>query len=623
MVIDSWDSFQLDEQWFTLDADLLRKALEITPEDATHPFVTPPAGEAVMYFVNELGYPKESHFVSKMHFWNTLTQEAKSSVYSFQLDEQWFTLDADLLCKALEITPEDATHPFVTPPAGEAVMYFVNELGYPKESHFVSKMHVNLNTTTKKSTPHVIPYCQFTKLIVYYLESRHNIHRRPESPIHVTCDDFPLGDLKFVPKGKVSKIRKENSSFKLIQEEEDQQAPEPHVDDDEYNLQRETTRKLLEFEGKGKGIATDEQAALSLLDLHNPKKRSTTDQYVLQRQTPITHDEPTGPSAQLQDDTSEKMFQETSSPADSTNVAEKEADTKRTDSDTGTEVLNIDEEQDEPGKPRVDIEVESMVIVPIHQVVSSVPPLSTPVIDILPPKPSSHHVHEQLITATTETITTRLLPQLPQQQQCTTDSELAFCVSALEQIFNEVVKEAVQTVLQAPLRECFKDLSKSDIKEILHQRMFESGSHKVHHDHESLYHALEMLMDHDNQEALYETLTTSQPQAQTSSTWKTSNIRKAPSSSSKQKTAPQSEKPVDDILIPDGVHILNSEDTSAAHLLKIKTRPDWLKPVLKEERLETPEPDWVIPPNDLHELENNWAIALAKTYKDPKEQKLL
>ncbi|GJV22545.1 hypothetical protein Tco_1371565 [Tanacetum coccineum] len=39
------------------------------------------------------------------------------------------------------------------------------------------------------------------------------------------------------------------------------------------------------------------------------------------------------------------------------------------------------------------------------------------------------------------------------------------------------------------------------------------------------------------------------------------------------------------------MHLLDSEDTSADHLPKIKTRPDWLKPIPKEEMLETPEPD--------------------------------
>ncbi|GJR62210.1 hypothetical protein Tco_1504372 [Tanacetum coccineum] len=174
---------------------------------------------------------------------NTLVQDAKTRVYSFQLNEQWFTLNADLLRKALEITLVDSAYPFVSPLDGDQVMDFVNELGYPEDIHFVSKMHVNnlyqpwrailslinqyltgktsefvqaiqiffahranLNIPTKKTTPHVIPYCRFTKLIIYYLGSEHNIHRRPGSPVHVTGDDFLLGNLKFVPKGEKDEV---------------------------------------------------------------------------------------------------------------------------------------------------------------------------------------------------------------------------------------------------------------------------------------------------------------------------------------------------------------------------------------------------------------------------------
>ncbi|GJS21027.1 hypothetical protein Tco_0449659 [Tanacetum coccineum] len=45
---------------------------------------------------------------------------------------------------------------------------------------------------------------------------------------------------KKIRKGKVAKISKEISSFKLVDEEEEdfQPAPKPHVDDDEYSLQR-------------------------------------------------------------------------------------------------------------------------------------------------------------------------------------------------------------------------------------------------------------------------------------------------------------------------------------------------------------------------------------------------
>ncbi|GJX09338.1 hypothetical protein Tco_0199197, partial [Tanacetum coccineum] len=67
----------------------------------------------------------------------------------------------------------------------------------------------------------------------------------------------------------------------------------------------------------------------------------------------------------------------------------------------------------------------------------------------------------------------------------------------------------------------------------------------------------------------------------------------------------------------------NSKDTGANHLPKIKTRPDWLKPIPEEEMSETPEPDWFIPLNDLPEPKNNWADAIAKSYQDPEENKLL
>nr|GEV05635.1 hypothetical protein [Tanacetum cinerariifolium] len=75
-------------------------------------------------------------------FSNTLTQEVKTR-YSFQLDEDWFTLDINLLREDLEITPIDQAHQFESPPLRNAIMDFVNKLSYPEELHFVSRMAVN------------------------------------------------------------------------------------------------------------------------------------------------------------------------------------------------------------------------------------------------------------------------------------------------------------------------------------------------------------------------------------------------------------------------------------------------------------------------------------------------
>ncbi|GKF67529.1 hypothetical protein Tco_0197208 [Tanacetum coccineum] len=76
-------------------------------------------------------------------FWNTMKYNEKAGVYNCQVDEQWFDLSADLLRKALAITPVNPTYPFELPPSGDTVIDFVNELGYPEPVEIVSNIRVN------------------------------------------------------------------------------------------------------------------------------------------------------------------------------------------------------------------------------------------------------------------------------------------------------------------------------------------------------------------------------------------------------------------------------------------------------------------------------------------------
>ncbi|GKD96483.1 hypothetical protein Tco_1380380 [Tanacetum coccineum] len=193
--------------------------------------------------------------------------------------------------------------------------------------------------------------------------------------------------------------------------------------------------------------------------------------------------------------------------------------------------LNDKPMKEEPGKTTVETKAESMVIVPIHQASTSVPPLSTPIIDLSPLKPVSSPLQEPVISANTEATTTTLPLPPPPQQQSTTNSSLASRILTLEQRCADLEKK-----------------------------------HKLQN---QTTHAL----------------------LSRSSTWKTSDTREAPSSSSKQKFIPYSEQPVEDVPIPDDMNISDSEDTDTAHLPKIKTKPDWLKPVPEEDRPATPEPD--------------------------------
>ncbi|GKC57000.1 hypothetical protein Tco_1084598, partial [Tanacetum coccineum] len=195
----------------------------------------------------------------------------------------------------------------------------------------------------------------------------------------------------------------------------------------------------------------------------------------------------------------------------------------------GDKFINDKSTDDEPGKLNVEAEVVSMVSVPIYQAFSSVPPLSTPVIDLSPPKPASSTTQAPIFTATMTTTTTTLPP--PPQQQSITESELAERVTTLEkklsdleqknknidnttrnlgsrvftlelrdlphkinETVHENVKEAVQIALQAPFRDRFKDLSEENMKEMLYQRMFESGTYKSLPKHITLYEALEASM---------------------------------------------------------------------------------------------------------------------------------
>ncbi|GKE35683.1 hypothetical protein Tco_1455005, partial [Tanacetum coccineum] len=184
-------------------------------------------------------------------------------------------------------------------------------------------------------------------------------------------------------------------------------------------------------------------------------------------------------------------------------------------------------QEDEPEKTNTESEVQSMVTVPIHQDTSSVRLMTTPVIDLIVSQPISTTVQAPLPTSTTTvtviTTTTSLPPPPPQPQQTTIDSILIKSIGELEQhmadlvqdilareerldkhgsrlyklenldiphqvskAVDEIVTDAIDWAIQAPLRDRFRDLPEDDMKEILHHRMWETKSYETHEDHKKL-----------------------------------------------------------------------------------------------------------------------------------------
>nr|GEV55213.1 retrovirus-related Pol polyprotein from transposon TNT 1-94 [Tanacetum cinerariifolium] len=394
--------------------------------------------------------------------WNTLTYEAKTGAYNFQQNETRFVLDANLLRDALEITPIDQAHQFGSPPSGDAIMDFVNQLGYTEVIHFVSRMAVsNLyqpwrailsminQCLTGKTFGHDRPkypvlqmlwgiimstnvdyaellWEEFVQAIQTFLTDKANLGSptkkgRKDKP-HVILFYLRLGNLKFVPKGEVDEVfgmtipnelisnnirnegtkktasakqpkpmpaieksTKPTPAPKLKATKErlskastakppkpkpakekstkttppQKSEPEPKLehqgkgdkDDMELAIQMKATQPLPVVEGKGKAIVTEEQHAHSPLALYTPKKRSTMDQFIFQRRTPAIEAYSTGPSAQAQDDTCANIICDSPSLADAKICAASE----KTNNESDTEILQINEEQEKDVDEQVNL----------------------------------------------------------------------------------------------------------------------------------------------------------------------------------------------------------------------------------------------------------------------------
>nr|GEZ14671.1 hypothetical protein [Tanacetum cinerariifolium] len=669
-------------------------------------------------------------------FWNTVRYDKTAGCYKCQIDEQWFDLIKDTLEEALQIAPVNNNQAFTSHPSSDALINFVNELGYPKlirnlsngvvnRAHldyaeriweeFTQSIHTfiedkwNLAQHThrkNKATLIVIPSFWFTKVIIYHRQRKHKFHPRPDFPLHLPNEELVLRYLKFSAKGirrevfgmpipgslitadiqgLVSKRRKPISSLRSVDESvaKDVLEKEPRVDDEDADIQRtleeslksmyDVPRSLFppvvirepeswkyqslpEVPGKGKEKVIEEQVARDLLTLQTPKKKSPADQYIFQRCTSIPtgssgHDESSSLYVEFGFTDCEEESEEDVPGADAGVQGEGQARPDPGGQDEGHVGSNPDEQAegqagpdpgntkasqplpshvvhagldlehinldvaDEPAsssgtlsslqhlikalnfgdlffsdkpseadndKATAETKAESMVSITIQQDMSSIPPMTTPIID-LTSRLESPKVHQLLKATATETTTT-ILPPPSQQQQSTTDAMMMKRIGELEHIMANMIQENKRLEQ--------RDLPEADMKKILHQRMWETDSYKTHKDHMHLYEALEKSMNHDHSEKLAKDL---------------AKARKKKIKSHESPKTPPGSPP----------HQPPPPPPPAGELAQ-----DWRKP-LEEERPATPEPAWSILLFDAPVPKNNWASALASTYSPPPEDSLL
>nr|GEZ10017.1 hypothetical protein [Tanacetum cinerariifolium] len=711
---------QLDEQWFVLTKDTLREALQITPINNNQPFVAPPSSDALINFVNELGYLKLVKNVS-----NVVTND---------MFKPWRAL-----LTIINLCLMGKSSGFERPRA--PVLYLAGETGSVQDSPAPKP------TTPARKPKSTAPKAPPRPAPTSAQPAPTSAPAKPQGKKHkqaTKASDKP-------PKGKKSKYgvigKKHSLKSVAASEAEDVPVMEPQVAAKDIDFQKDLEESMKTAyalpRGKGKAKVTEEQVAHDLLSLEKPKKKSPADQYIFQRRVfeptgSFEHDEfpyvvlgqsdnedeskkvvlgaDEGGQGEGQDGPDPGAQAESQMGSDASDQDEGQARSNPGEisegqagpdpGNAGADVHNIPNKgftittylrvqenlklaveehvlledpasssgtlsslqhlskdisfrdlffSDKPtdADKNADTEVESMVNFPIQQALSSISLMTSPIIDLTlrPESPKLigklEHIMANLIYVNKDIEETLdkhgsrlyMLEQLDIHQQ-------------VRKAVSEVVTDAVDLAMQAPLRNRFRDLPEADMKEILHQRMWETESYKSHEDHMQLFEALEKSMNHDHSEELAQDLAEARKKKKKSllppplppSSTNQESPSKGSTSPSSSKTAASAEYQtwtttdvrlrmsislnlvdleMDANMAPDEqAQSSNDEDIGSAHIPKVNLRQDWWKP-FEEERPATPEPAWLIRSSDVPVPTNNWASALASNYSPPPKDSLL
>nr|GEV50563.1 hypothetical protein [Tanacetum cinerariifolium] len=268
-------------------------------------------------------------------------------------------------------------------------------------------------------------------------------------------------------------------------------------------------------------------------------------------------------------------------------------------------------------KTTAETKAESMVSVTIQQDTFAIPLMTTPRIGELEQImvnliQDNKHLKERLDShgARLYTLENLDIPQL------------------VSKAVDEIVTDAVDWAIQAPLQNRFRDLPEADMKEILHQRMWETNSYKAHEDHMMLYEALDKSMNRDHTDELLKYLAEARRKKKkrcdspkmppgspphqplpppppaglsgTSGSPGASGLSQVPPPPPPPPSTNQEDLHMDADMAPDAqVHSSDDEVIENAHIPKS------------------------IPSSNLPVLTNNWASSLTSTYTPPPENSLL
>nr|GEW28658.1 Gag-Pol polyprotein [Tanacetum cinerariifolium] len=594
-------------------------ALDITPTNDNNPYVDPPSSDTVIKYFNTLGYPNTLRNVLAMSV-NALYQPWRAILSMINMCLTGKTAEYDRL----------RHHEHVA----KYQQYMDTEHGKAKEGGATESLKATKGTKPKAakamkpvgdkaSTP---TSTQPPKPKPAPIQPSKAVPEKKQKLVKETLDEpSPAKRLKG---GLVGKIHKPRSPLKLVDEPsaEDVSVEEPAYNEEEANLQRTLELSLKEqaermhgparlvvirepdsgriqplpyVQGKGKEKARRTpmltkasghakspslDAKLALTDCE-----MESDNVAFKIDTRDQDEGQAGPNLGVQDEgqLDQTLVYKMKARLDQTLVMMQNLNLNQVMCFTDQFFMKKQQEE-EPGKTNVELEVQSMVSVPIHQDISSVPLMTT--LERLDKHGSRLYKLENL--------------NIPHQ---------------VSKAVDEIVTDAVDWAMQAPLRARFSHLPTVDMKEILQQQMFKDKSYEDHEDHK-LYDALKNSLERDYSDQLLSDLEEACQKKR-----KRRDLPRTPSGSPLPQPPPPpplagaSGAPILQehqdlisyphlILLHLLVHLSDDEDSGNDHLPKANSRKDWWKPLPEEERPATPEPAWTIPSSNIGDMTNflNW-----------------
>ncbi|GJW20961.1 hypothetical protein Tco_0031583 [Tanacetum coccineum] len=151
------------------------RPLQITLVDTNNAFSSPPTPDALIKFVNDFGYLK--------------VVRTLSDVMTNDMFQPWRALTT-----VINLCLTGKTLGFERPRA----LVWQDSFG---ASSIRAHIRLSKEDGKKKATLIVILSVRFTKLIAYYLQSKHKFHPRPGSPLHLPNEEPVLGYLQVYDKG--------------------------------------------------------------------------------------------------------------------------------------------------------------------------------------------------------------------------------------------------------------------------------------------------------------------------------------------------------------------------------------------------------------------------------------